>query len=532
MTRRLQDFDPLWPAEQRLVEWIRAGNMDLCPISDGLPPEDAPDDVKLRASFVRYLALGGCDECRVSEKGLRVIGAYIVGDGKDGAETPGLDLEGCDLPRDLALLYCRFPDPLLLRSASLLNLFLSGSHLHGGLSADRLEAKGGVFLRGLEAQGAVQLLGARLGGDLDCEGARLTAGAGGYALAADGLEAKGDVFLRGLEAQGEVRLLGVKLRGDLNCAGARVTAGVTGNALTVSRAVIDGVFVLRDGARVSGMLNLASSRIGEILDDEELWPSAGNLILNGCEYQAFSGGSPTSAEARLRWLELQDPTEFGDPFWPQPYNYLATYFADQGLDESAGKVLFEKEVQKRVALRRPLPLPLQWILGLLHGMHRYVNGFGYQPFRALWLIVLFALVGWPIYSHAWSTGAFRPSAAVILRSPEWSLCSVATSERVYLSSLNQTRAGRAKSIGEDRESQLACYLRQREGQSLPSFRPFFYSIDTIIPSSVLSLQDTWAPDERHSTLGYWARFFLWFQIAAGWALSFFAVAGFTRLRGD
>ncbi len=140
MTRRLEGFTPLWPAEQRLVDWINEGNMEACRISDSLPPEDAPTDVRLRASFVRYLALGGCDDCRVSEKGLRVIGVYVEGDGKDGAQTRGLDLEGCDLPRDLALLECRFPDLLLLRSASLRNLYLKGSHLHSGLEADRLEA--------------------------------------------------------------------------------------------------------------------------------------------------------------------------------------------------------------------------------------------------------------------------------------------------------------------------------------------------------------------------------------------------------
>ena len=91
-----------------------------------------------------------------------------------------------------------------------------------GLFADRLEAKGGVFLRGVKATGEVRLLGAKLGGDLDCTGATFRAekdakGNPRDALAADGLEAKGGVFLRDIEATGAVRLLGAKLGGNLEC---------------------------------------------------------------------------------------------------------------------------------------------------------------------------------------------------------------------------------------------------------------------------------------------------------------------------
>ena len=98
--------------------------------------------------------------------------------------TPGLDLEGCTLDHDLALLACRFEHAPVLLNARVQSLFLNDAALPG-LVADGLEARGGVFLRGVQATGEVRLLGARIGGNLDCEGARFE-NAGGKALTPTG----------------------------------------------------------------------------------------------------------------------------------------------------------------------------------------------------------------------------------------------------------------------------------------------------------------------------------------------------------
>ena len=256
--RRLDDWNPL-PAELKLAEGVGTGLTVI--LGDGtLPPDPPPEDRKIRAGFLRALILGQIPGCPLHEKGVQLRGAYIVGDGPECAETRGLDLEGCNLRSDLALIACRVPNKLVLRSTKLRNLFLNGSHLSAGLVADRLEANGGVFLRSLgipgspefhvfEAHGGVRLLGATLQGNLECDGARLSSAASGIALHADRLTASGSVFLRRLgiprsqsfqpfASDGEVRVPWSKLGGGLDCIGAHITAGEEGRALTADGLVV------------------------------------------------------------------------------------------------------------------------------------------------------------------------------------------------------------------------------------------------------------------------------------------------------
>ncbi len=98
--RKLDKFEPLTKAEQQVLDELDTGK-DIR-LGDGeLPPEDAGPERQLRARFVRWLALGGDNDHRLHEKGLRVQGALITSDGPAGAATPGLDLEGCEIARDL-----------------------------------------------------------------------------------------------------------------------------------------------------------------------------------------------------------------------------------------------------------------------------------------------------------------------------------------------------------------------------------------------------------------------------------------------
>jgi hypothetical protein len=479
---KLAEFGKLTEAEQAVVDGLGTGHVTV--LGDGmLPGPGAGDDRRVGARLIRWLALGapGDDDVRLHEKGLRIAGALVVSDGQadpllEKESTPGLDLQGCKLDHDLLLLGCRFQDAPVLRGARVQTLNLQGSALPG-LSADRLEAWGGVVLRGVRAEGEVRLLGARIGGDLDCEGGRF-------------------------ENQHDVKK-------------EKTVPGSTGKALNADGARVTGAFFWRQGSHAEGAIDLTAAEIGDICDDPACWPGPGDLLLDRCRYGAFTGQG-ISASERIRWLGLLDPAQFGKDFWPQPWEHCAQVLREMGHAEDAREVLIAKEQRQRAARRarlrkategtwRHARAPLYAVGDALLGL---LVAYGHKPLRAvLWLLLLTA-IGWAVFEMAWERGGFKPNIAFILRSAEWAQCA----------------------DGGDRwaghSSTLDCYLDQPEAAGYPAFNAPLYSLDTLVPVVDLEVQDYWVPD---GAVAAWARAYLWAHIAMGWFLALLAVAGFSGL---
>ncbi len=510
--RTLEDFGKLTEAEQQVLDELDTG--EFIEIGDGkVPPEDAGVDRQLRARFVRWLALGGDDDHRLHEKGLLVAGALITSGGPAGAATPGLDLEGCEIARDLVFFACRFADPPLLRSARLQGLFLNGSALPG-LEADGLETRGGVHLRRVEVTGEVRLLGARIGGDLDCEGAKIT-NAGGKTLSADQAEVTGNLILSGIEVKGEVRLLGTRIGGTLDCDRAKITNAV-GTALNANGAKVTGSFFLREGAKIVGVLDLTAAELGAINDDPACWPKKkGDLVLDRCRYGAFLGKGISAAE-RIRWLALQEPAKFGKDFWPQPYEQCAKVFRDMGHLADAEDILIEKEKLQRADRRKRIGNPLlravTWLADRFLGA---TVRYGRKPVLALWWLLGFWLFSFVIFHGAWQAEAFKPNNAFVLRADEWVGCSV--NAKPYAFRKDTATA-----------SQLGCFLAQPEAEGFPEFNAGIYALDVLFPGVQLEQQVHWVPDEDIWPVGTLAKGLVYFLIAAGWLLS---VAGGAALGG-
>ncbi len=187
-TARLADFQPLLPAEEEVVARLLSGNYDR--LGDGSRPT-APDPSRVvRAAFLRFLMLGGEPGCRPHEKGIRITGAWIV-------DT--LDLEACHVFRDIGLIDCHFEATPILRAAIINRLFLDGSSLPG-LEAERLEARGGVYLRGAQVTGEINVSQSHLGGNLECDGATIRV-ASGHAIDANAIELR-NLLLRGATLRG------------------------------------------------------------------------------------------------------------------------------------------------------------------------------------------------------------------------------------------------------------------------------------------------------------------------------------------
>ncbi|WP_022704413.1 hypothetical protein [Pseudorhodobacter ferrugineus] len=526
MGKKLSDFEPLWEAEKRLVAWLQAGNREPFRVSDSVPPEDAPKALRIRAEFVRYLALGGCKKCAPSEKGLGVEGAYIEGDEREGAETRGLDLEGCTLTGDFVMFDCRFPEPVFLRVAQLQNLFFNGSALMHGMVADGLEARGVVVLDGITVQGELRFLGAKVGGYFDCEDAKLNAGDADDALNLDGLAVRGDLILRGIEARGAVRLVGARVGGLLACGDASLQATRHGNALNCNRAEISGGFLLAGETMIVGALDLTGAQIGQFNDQEVCWPT--EILLDRCRYGAFVGQAPVDAAARLRWLGLQRPEEYGVAFWPQPYEECARALREAGHGGAARTILIEKERLQRAARRKELRAESRTgqagLLAVWDGILGATVRYGRAPLLAFAWLVGFWLAGVLVFGGAETFGAIKPNLPQVQRAPEWVLCGVTAGEAVRLPSLGKDAVGLRQPL----QTQYDCYLGQHEALSYPQFNAWVYSADVLLPVVSLEMQSYWLPNGQ-SPFGVFARWYLWVQIIAGWALTLLAVAGFSGL---
>jgi hypothetical protein len=553
----LDDFQPLLPAEKEIVAQLRSGDFDR--LGDGARPETADPARVVRAAFLRFLMLGGGEGCRPHEKGVRVRGAWISGI---------LDLEACRVPCDVGLNDCRFEAAPVLRSAIVNRLFLNGSALPG-LEAERLETRGGIYLRKAEISAGLNLAESRLGGNLECNGAKIRP-ADGLAIRAASIEVR-NVLLRGADVHGAIDLAGAQIAADLDCTSAvirsddgpaieagecdingsvllrtariegeiRLVASMIGGdvdctgghfihpgkaAIDLSRTGIRGAFFLRRDAVVKGALAMTSASIGTIHDEAACWPAPGDLLLNRCRYDAFIGG-PIDARSRLDWLDRQTPQRWGEDFWPQPYEQLASVFRQMGHGEDARTVLIAKERRQRRARRARTGNPFsRLVLTIVDAVLGATLAYGRQPLLAfVWLALLWG-AGVAIFATAEARSAFKPYSAVVLRAPEWTLCGVGRSEELMLASTRQLHRG----LAEAGQSQLACFRQQREASSYPTFNPWMYSLDVLLPVLEMGQKDFWRPDPRQEGGGLAIGYF-YFQSLAGWVLSLLAVAGFSGL---
>ena len=288
---KLKAAGELSPTEQKLIDHCKAGT--LCALGDGTRPDVATPDTTISADLLRYLILGGCEECKVDELGVRLQGGYI-----DGL----LDLSFAKAKGQTYLANCHFCHKIEAEKARFQRLQLSGSKVPG-LNAQSAKVQGGLFLNHrFQATGIVSLAGAKVGGQLECSRGEFDGGeiplahgckARGVSLNAQNVSVTGHVFLNGnFRATGTVRLAGAKIGGQLDCSGGQFDGGETtypdgskasGEALNVDSAEVTGGVFLNGNFRAKGMVRLAGAKIGGALE---------------CSGGQFDGGETTSADGK------------------------------------------------------------------------------------------------------------------------------------------------------------------------------------------------------------------------------------------
>jgi hypothetical protein len=146
--------------------------------------------------------------------------------------------------------------------------------------------------------------------------------------------------------------------------------------------------------------NFTATTIDTLWDDEASWPAQGNLVLDGFVYRRLEKQAPHNVKARIRWLHLQ-PT---DLFYPHPYEQLAKVLQEGGYADSAKKVLIAKNKDPVKLKEMSIPKRI---------LHRFVlggvTGYGYRPWRALWIGAALVFIGWGLFSAAGHEGIMVPA---------------------------------------------------------------------------------------------------------------------------
>lgn len=563
----------LRPPEEALRMAVASGSMAT--IGSGARPSETgrTKDNAVRAEFIRYLALGGCDECRPTARGVRLSGAWIDGP---------LDLEYCELACALKLQNCVLPDPVNLRDAKALFTSFEGSAFRGSdaagvaIAASRLEVSGDLHFNHSDVSGELRLRGAQINGDLDFRGAKIR-NPNGYGVYAVRLKTLGTVHMTGgAEFFGGVSLLGGTIGGNLsirsclikktdgraiNAAGTTIDRNVfiwdearlegrtdfrntqvggdfslincnlenhNGTALDLYGARIRQALIIRARAGrekasaplIHGRIHVNNAHVGALADSAPASALSVRLLMDGFKYDRISG-APTDARRRVRWLEKQIPEHLAANFQNQPWEQLRATLTAQGEALEAKRVGVAHERAKRRAGK------IAWYALPFHRLYGFVVGYGYFTIRAL----LFAAVLWALafvsFLNAWRDGAMVPTDAVMLESAGWRTC-VETAP----------------------DNPAACWTAaRRPGADCETFKAGLYAFDVFLPLVSLEQEIAWSPSPGRgallsetpigralprAALGAWTLGDLaWvhriLHEVMGYLLSAFAVAGAARL---
>lgn len=348
------------------------------------------------------------------------------------------------------------------------------------ICAEGLKIEGGVFFNdGFESYGEVRFTGAKIGMGFDCDGAIMVNEKGNSLYAYAITIANSMSMSNGFHSKGEVNLSSANINSDLHCIHATFN-NAEGNSFQAERLKVHGVFMWLSNS--TGVIDLFNACVGQLFDAEDFWPKKNNLLIDGFEYQSFTGDkTPKSAEKRLKWLRLQPDK----PFKPQPYEQLARFLRGLGHEEDAKIVLIAKQND----LRKHGELSV--IAKAFYAILNITVGYGLHPMRAISIGLCFILLGAGIFEYGNKIKVIQPSK-----------------ERIYMDTI---------------------YKHTRQAPTTyPKFNSLFYSLDTFVPFVDLHQESYWLPDSSRLN-GNWFRYYLWIHIISGWFFSTLAALAFTGL---
>lgn len=367
-----------------------------------------------------------------------------------------------------------------------------------------MSVNGAAYLDDLRTDGGrVNFTGATLGS--------LTAGNAslhnpdGESLSLSGAVVTGSVRLvHGFASTGTVVLNRARIGGRLQLTGGSFSCEETGGghapglAIESISAVINGGMDLGWSA-VSPAVDCTDTKTSFLADDPAQWPA--RYAISGLAYNRFElpQGAPPRAvwdeAARSTWLDGQQVFDSG------PYEQAAKVFRDHGYIRGSEQILIAQRRHARFVSRDTN----SWLRRLPHTAYAAV-GYGYRPWRVLWLIaVLLVLVALTLTVPAGRATMRASNGNGFVYSP---------------AGLVLTPAGPA--------SPAVTARRSCGDGDIRCLNPELYAVDTVVPLISLEQRATWYPDPqtRYGEVMVW-----WLDLATilGWLLSSVFVLSLARL---
>lgn len=480
---KLEGEDALSEAERLLIENCRIGQPTV--LGDGSLPEEPSAERTIRADLLRYLITGGCDDCRIHERGVSLNGAWVSGvlDLSFARAAGPVFMSACCLQFALVAERALF-DMLVLRDCHLPELFAPGAVVRGG-----------VFLERTKSRGEICFANAEINGPFDCRGADLQPAAG-FALNLESSVVRGSVSLNELTCIGEISMSGAEVGGQLSLDGARLEAG-GGDAFVAQHLLVRGGFFWRSLATVTGAVDLASAHVGDLVDDPESWEQVKSLRLAGMVYGELSG--PLGLTFRKGWV--RQGSNFNGQFYPQPYQHLAKFYRETGHRYEAREILIEKEREQRKAAKSGI------LVRLWDAAAEAVAGYGYKPWLSLWWLGGLVAIMMGMAQLTWTAGDFAPNSAVVLTSQDW----------------------KAIADGPSENPAADWTAPQAPGKDYETFYAFAYALDVVVPVLDLGQTDAWAPSPARGEWGYRLFYLQKIFIVLGWVVTAIAAAAISGM---
>ena len=484
-----EKFGQLSRAEIVLVRSAPTREFDWAGASDD--PDDPSNDPQhagswgpertIRAPLLIWLCSDPAASRLVHPSGAGIKGARIVGP---------LDLSYQTVPFPLTLVRCVIADGIDVSYGRLRGLDLRAS-VTGPITGIMATIQGDVTLT-FGSYGQVLFNRASIDGSLDFSAAQVESDDPPAVSAVEAVIGSDAVFHQGFSTNGLVDFRLARVGRALSFNHARFF-GSQDNGLNAERAFIQGtIYWVAITLTPHTQLDLEDARARELWDDQSSWPAAGNLMLNGFDYDGFGAESPSSAESRLQWLARRPRG-----YRPQPYAALAKALMANGENEDAIKVeIAQREDQRRDG-------GLSWSGRAWNAMLEATIGYGFLPLRALWWILVFVMLGTVLFGWGYSMRAVSP-----------------TDQAAYESFMQNGTTP----------------------PHYPHFNAFVYSLENFLPVVDLNQGMYWRPNPSHDTAGHvhsegenhrhfgaFLHWYLWIDILAGWILTPLLAAGLSGL---